>query len=146
MDVLFTGWDAQCAGLEAVRQKEAEWKEKEVWEPVNGSDGGWGVYEGNDWWVGSDERLFNTLYAMYRGVWPSMLGGVEVTVDVHLVLEGSLASYDTALSVLPMQVAHPVVPVEEFTHSSSPASMLPAALSEALGISLADVMGPTTPK
>jgi hypothetical protein len=39
-----------------------------------------------------------------------------------------------------MEVAHPVVPVEELTHSSSPASMLPAALSEALGISLSDIM------
>jgi hypothetical protein len=44
------------------------------------------------------------------------------------------------LSVLPMEVAHPVVPIEELTRLSSPASMLPAALSEALGISLSDVM------
>jgi hypothetical protein len=108
---------------------------------VTGSDGGWGVYEGNDQSVDSDERLFNTLYAMYRGVWPSVSGGVEVTVDVHSVLEGSLdkersacrslyssitfqsltylASYDTAPLVLPMEVAHPVVPVEELTRSSS---------------------------
>jgi hypothetical protein len=33
-----------------------------------------------------------------------------------------------------------MVPIEELTHSSSPASILPAALSEVLGISLADVM------
>jgi hypothetical protein len=39
-----------------------------------------------------------------------------------------------------MEVAHPVVPVEELTRSSSPASILPATLSEALGISLSDVM------
>jgi hypothetical protein len=39
-----------------------------------------------------------------------------------------------------MEVAHPVVPIEELTRSSSPASMLPAALSKALGISLLDVM------
>jgi hypothetical protein len=39
-----------------------------------------------------------------------------------------------------MEVVHPVVPIEELTRSSSPASMLPAALSEALGISLSDVM------
>jgi hypothetical protein len=151
--------------LDTARKREAEWKEKEqMWEsaPTNSSDGSWGVYESDDRWVGSDEQLFNTLYVMYRGNWPSVLGGVEVTVDVHLVLEGSLdkersacrslyssitfqsltylASYDTAPSVLPMEVVHPVVPIEELTRSSSPASMLPAALSEALGISLADVM------
>jgi hypothetical protein len=39
-----------------------------------------------------------------------------------------------------MEVAHPVIPVEELTRSSSAASMLLAALSEALGISLSDVM------
>jgi hypothetical protein len=102
---------------------------------------------------------------MYRGVWPSLgrgAEGIEVSIDVHSVLEGSLdkersacrslypliafrwltylASYDTAPSVLPMEVAHPVVPVEELTRSSSPVSMLPAALSEALGISLSDIM------
>jgi hypothetical protein len=42
--------------------------------------------------------------------------------------------------VLPLEAAHLAVPVEELTRSSSPASMLPAALSEALGISLSDVM------
>jgi hypothetical protein len=42
--------------------------------------------------------------------------------------------------VLPLEAAPLVVPVEELTRSSSPASMLPAALSEALGISLSDVM------
>jgi hypothetical protein len=35
---------------------------------------------------------------------------------------------------------HPLVPIEEFTCSSSPKSILPAALSEALGISLTEVM------
>jgi hypothetical protein len=35
---------------------------------------------------------------------------------------------------------HLAVPIEELTRSSSPASILPGALSEALGISLADVM------
>jgi hypothetical protein len=34
-----------------------------------------------------------------------------------------------------------VVPVEKLTRSLSPVSMLPAALSEALGISLSEVMG-----
>jgi hypothetical protein len=42
--------------------------------------------------------------------------------------------------VLSLEAAPLVVPVEELTRSSSPASMLPAALSEALGISLSDVM------
>jgi hypothetical protein len=42
--------------------------------------------------------------------------------------------------VLPLEAAPLVVPVEELTRSSLPAHMLPAALSEALGISLSDVM------
>jgi hypothetical protein len=151
--------------LTEARKREAEWKEKEhMWAsaPSNSTSDGWGVAEGDDRWVGSDEQLFNTLHAMYRGTWPSVERGVEVTIDVHSVLEGSLdkersacrslyslitfqsltylASYDTAPSVLPMEVAHPVVPVEELTHSSLPVSMLSAALSKALGISLLDVM------
>jgi hypothetical protein len=165
IDVLFTGWDAHCAGLDEARRREVEWREKEqVWAsaPTNCADGGWGVAEGNDRWVGSDEQLFKTFYALYRGTWPSVEGGVEVTIDVHSVLEGSvdkersacrslyslitfqsltyLASYVTAPLVLLMEVVHSVVPIEELTRSSSPASMLPAALSEALGISLSDVM------
>jgi hypothetical protein len=39
-----------------------------------------------------------------------------------------------------MEVAHPLVPVKELTHLSSPNSMLPATLSEALGISLSEIM------
>jgi hypothetical protein len=39
-----------------------------------------------------------------------------------------------------MEVAHPLVPVEELTHSSSPKSMLPEALSDVLGISLSEVL------
>jgi hypothetical protein len=39
-----------------------------------------------------------------------------------------------------MEVACPLVPVEELTHSSSPRSMLPEALSDALGISLSEVL------
>jgi hypothetical protein len=32
IDVLFTGWDAHCAGLNEARKREAEWREKEqVW-------------------------------------------------------------------------------------------------------------------
>jgi hypothetical protein len=127
IEVSFTGWDAHCAGLDEARRREAEWKEKEqVWASAstNSTSDGWGVAEGDDWWVGSDEQLFNTFYAMYRGTWPSVEGGVEVTVDIHSVLEGSmdkersacrclyllvafrfltyLASYVTAPSVLPM--------------------------------------------
>jgi hypothetical protein len=39
-----------------------------------------------------------------------------------------------------MEVAHPLVSVEELTHSSSPKSMLPEVLSDALGISLSEVL------
>jgi hypothetical protein len=50
------------------------------------------------------------------------------------------ASYVTVPSVLPAEVMHPLIPVEELTHLSSSKSMLPAALSEALGICLSEVM------
>jgi hypothetical protein len=85
--------DAHCAGLDTAKKREAEWKEKEqMWAsaPTNSTSDGWGPPEDDSQWVGSEEQLFNTLYTMYRGVWLSVAGGVEVTVDVHLVLEGSL--------------------------------------------------------
>jgi hypothetical protein len=44
------------------------------------------------------------------------------------------------MSVLPLEAMPLTVPIEDLTLSSSPASMLPAALSKALGVSLADVM------
>jgi hypothetical protein len=93
--------------------------------------------------------------------WPNLEVGVEVSVEVHSEvgpLKGDsacrsprasnafqsltyLASYVTAPSVLPSEVVPPqVVPIEDLTRSSSPASMLLAALSEALGISLSTVM------
>jgi hypothetical protein len=39
-----------------------------------------------------------------------------------------------------MEVAHPLVPIEELTCSLSPKSMLPEALSDTLGISLSEVL------
>jgi hypothetical protein len=45
-----------------------------------------------------------------------------------------------APSALPLEVAPSVVPIEELNCLSSPASMLPTALSEVLGISLDEVM------
>jgi hypothetical protein len=39
-----------------------------------------------------------------------------------------------------MEVALSLVPVEELTRSSSPSNMLPEAVSEALGISLSEVL------
>jgi hypothetical protein len=91
-DVRFVaGWDVHCAGLVESKRREAEWKEKEqVWlsAPTNSTDDGWGVAEGDDRWVGSDELLFTMIYAMRRGTWPSVERGIEVTIDVHSVLEG----------------------------------------------------------
>jgi hypothetical protein len=126
--------------LDETKRREAEWREKEqVWSSAltNSTSDGWGVAESDHWWVGSDEQLFTTVYAMSRGTWPSVESGIEVTIDIHSVLEGSvdkecsacrllylliafrsltyLASYVTALSILPMEVAHPLVPVEELT-------------------------------
>jgi hypothetical protein len=168
MEVLSTGWDAHCAGLDTARRREADWKEtKQRWEsaPMSADTGGWGPIEEGSRWVGSDIQSFLVLYDMYRGTWPNPVRRVEaidILMDVHSVIAGSLdrecsacrslyllttfwlptylVSYDTAPSVLPMEAAHLVVPIEELTRSSSPASMLPTALSEVLGISLADVM------
>jgi hypothetical protein len=168
MEVSFTGWDAHCAGLNVARKREADWKETEQrWEsaPISDTGDDWGPIEEGSRWVGSDEQLFLALYDMYRGVWLNpvrRIEAIDVPVNIHSVIEGSLdkecstcrslyllivfrfltylASYDTAPSVLPMEAAHLVVPVEELTRSLSPASMLPAALSEALSISLSDIM------
>jgi hypothetical protein len=88
-----SGWDAHCAGLVESKKREAEWREREqVWSsaPTNSTDGGWEVAEGDDWWVGYDESLFTTIYAMSRGTWPSVERGIEVTIDVHSVLERSI--------------------------------------------------------
>jgi hypothetical protein len=85
-----------------------------------------------------------------------------VPVDAHSVVAGSMdkersacrsschitvlqlltysASYDTAPSVLPLEATPLTVPIKDLTLSSSPASMLPTALSEVLGVSLAEVM------
>jgi hypothetical protein len=75
------------------KRREAEWRGKEqVWSsaPTNSTDGGWEVAEGDDRWVGSDESLFTTIYAMSSGTWPSVERGIEVTIDVHSVLERSI--------------------------------------------------------
>jgi hypothetical protein len=42
--------------------------------------------------------------------------------------------------VLPSEAMHSLVPVADLTCSLSPASMLPIALSEVLGVSLSEVM------
>jgi hypothetical protein len=73
-------------------KREAEWKEKEQvwWEAPANSTSGWGTAEDDPyWWVASDEKLFTTLYAMSRGVWPSVEKGIEVSIEVHSDLEGS---------------------------------------------------------
>jgi hypothetical protein len=166
--VLSTGWDAQCAGLDATRKREADWKDNELrWEtaPMSHDADDWGLIEEGSRWVDPDVQSFLTLYGVCRGVWPNPVwkaDPIAMPVDVHSVIAGSLdrecsacrslyhlttfqlltylVSYDTAPSVLPMEATHLAVPIEELTRSSSPASMLPTALSEALGISLVDVM------
>jgi hypothetical protein len=92
--------------------------------------------------------------------WPSVEGGVEVAIKVcsdtvelqrdhsacrSLMIIGCLsltylAPYVTTPSVLPLEVVPPVVvPVEELNKSLPSESMLPEAISEALGISPSDV-------
>jgi hypothetical protein len=96
MEVSFIGWDAHCAGLDAARKREAKWRETEQrWEsaPTTDTADDWGPIEEGSRWVGSNVQLFLALYDMYRGVWPNPGRGVEaidVPVDVHSILEGSL--------------------------------------------------------
>jgi hypothetical protein len=69
------------------RKREAEWKEKEgLWEtaPMN-SDIGWDIPEDNPRrlvWRASGDKLVTTMHAMNRG-WPSVEGGIEVSMEVH---------------------------------------------------------------
>jgi hypothetical protein len=100
---LSLGWDATCAGLVESKRREAEWREKEqVWlsAPTNSTDDGWGVAEGDDRWVGLDKSLFTMIHAMSRGTWPSVERGIEVTIDVHSVLERSIDNERSACRCL----------------------------------------------
>jgi hypothetical protein len=96
MEVSVIGLDAHCAGLDAARKREAHWKETEQrWEsaPITDTADDWGPVEEGSRWVGSDIQLFLPLYNMYRGVWLSptrRVEAVDVPVDVHSFLEGSL--------------------------------------------------------
>jgi hypothetical protein len=84
------------------RRREVEWKEKEqAWSLAStNSTGGWDVAEGDYWWVALDEKLFTMFYAMIRGTWLSVEGGIEVSIDVHLVLEGSADKEHSACRLL----------------------------------------------
>jgi hypothetical protein len=74
------------SSLTAARKREAEWKEAlETWEtaPTN-SVVGWDVPEDDPRrgdWQASDAKLFSTAHAISNG-WPSVEGGVEVSVEV----------------------------------------------------------------
>jgi hypothetical protein len=75
----------------AARKREAEWKEaSETWEtaPTN-SVAGWDVLEGDPHrgdWQASEAKLFTTAHAISRR-WPSVEGGVEVSVEVRSNVE-----------------------------------------------------------
>jgi hypothetical protein len=69
------------------REREAEWKTKErMWEiALTNSDSGWDVpvddpRRGD--WSAPDTKLFSTVHALSHG-WPSVEGGVEVSIEVH---------------------------------------------------------------
>jgi hypothetical protein len=72
--------------LTAARKWEAEWKEtSESWEtaPTN-SVIGWDVPEDDPRqgdWQASDTKLLTTVHAISHG-WPSVEGGVEVSVEI----------------------------------------------------------------
>jgi hypothetical protein len=91
-----TGWDAHCAGLDAARKREADWKDNELrWEtaPKSRDADDWNPIEEGSRWVDPNVQSFLTLYDMYRGVWPNPVWKVDpivVPVDVHSVIAGSL--------------------------------------------------------
>jgi hypothetical protein len=74
------------------RKRESDWKdEAERWETAPSNSDGVGRDVPQDdprclAWQASDEKLVTTLYAISRGwpnrSWPSMEGGVEVSVEV----------------------------------------------------------------
>jgi hypothetical protein len=90
---LYTGWDAHCPGLVAARERESKWKSKaERWEtaPTSG-DAGWDIPEDDPHcqeWLGSSAKLVTTLHAVSCG-WPSVEGGVEVSIEVRSDLSDS---------------------------------------------------------
>jgi hypothetical protein len=87
IDLADNRWDAHCPGLAVAREWEAKWKsEAERWEtaPTSG-DVGWVIPEDDprcQEWLGSSAKLVTTLHAMSCG-WPSVEGGIEVSVKVR---------------------------------------------------------------
>jgi hypothetical protein len=69
------------------REREAKWKSETKWwetAPTSGDDG-WGIPEDDSRrqeWLGSSAKLVTTLHTVSRG-WPSVEGGIEVSVKVH---------------------------------------------------------------
>jgi hypothetical protein len=91
------------------------------WEtaPTN-SNNDWGVIEDDPHrWVASDEKLFTMFYAMSRGVWPSMEGGVKVSIDVHSVLKGSVDKEHSACRLLVLVDRLSVIDLLSFLHYST---------------------------
>jgi hypothetical protein len=82
-----------CPGLVAAREREAKWKSEEGWWETapTSSDAGWGISEDDprcQEWLGSRAKLVTTLHAMSCG-WPSVEGGIEVSVEVWSDLSDS---------------------------------------------------------
>jgi hypothetical protein len=129
------------------------------------STSGWDVVEDDPHhhrWVASEERLFMTSYTMSRGGWPSVERGIEVSIKVHLDLEDSTEKERPACRLLVYIGRFSVPDLLSFlcysTVSTSdgscmflssrrgtysfffPCKYASTALSEALGISLSEVM------
>jgi hypothetical protein len=98
--------------LTAARRREAEWKEtSDSWEtaPTN-SVVGWDVPADDPChgdWQSSDSKLLTTVHAVSRG-WPSVEGGIEVSVEVRSNT-GDLAEERTACRCQGTPVAYPPV-------------------------------------
>jgi hypothetical protein len=158
-------WDVHCPGLVEAQAREAEWEVKEKsnldqWgaarEVDNNDAGGWNIPEDDPHhqaWDESDNLLVTSFLHINRG-WPSMEAGVEVSIEVHSDLKDSEEECPACRSPIFMG-CFSVLDLLSFLcystigtsggsytppRSLSPKSMLPAALSEALGISLSEVM------
>jgi hypothetical protein len=65
-------------------------------------DGGWDILEDDprrQTWLASDKKLFTTCHAMSQG-WPSVEGGVEVSIEVRSDLEDLEKEHPTCRSLV----------------------------------------------
>jgi hypothetical protein len=96
------GWDARCPGLTTTIERKRHLDDETghwEWTPEDGNNG-WGKPNQSLTWKASNEKLFDTFYAMYRGwpnhIWPRVEEeGDEVPIEVCSVVEDSVEQRST---------------------------------------------------